>query len=161
VLLHLQIEEIFVTELVLAGILDELDPATLFGVLCAVTNELGRHVDRLYRLSREDRGLIQRLDQIRRSGPVTEAEEITRTAVVWDPDLLPLGRAWAEGRNLQEILAQISSRTDIAGDLITGFRRAKDLAGQLRDVWRQVPDRGDMLTALIRKVSRDEVEVLD
>ena len=72
-----------------------------------------------------------------------------------------MGRAWAEGKSLPELLVRISARTDIAGDLITGFRRAKDLAGQLRDVWKQDPAKAAMLSKLIRDVSRDEVEVLD
>ena len=161
ILQHLQIEEIFVTELVLSGILDELDPATLFGVLCALTNELGRHTERFYRLSRDDRRLVHRLQEIRGSRAVIEAEEIAEQEVNWDPDLLPLGRWWAEGKPLQELLQRVGSRTDIAGDLITGFRRAKDLAGQLRDVWRPAPGKAEMLSKLIREVSRDEVEVLD
>lgn len=49
----------------------------------------------------------------------------------------------------------------MSGDLITGFRRAKDLAGQLRDVYADVPDMAERLRALIGKVRRDEVEVVD
>ena len=55
----------------------------------------------------------------------------------------------------------IPGETDVSGDLITGFRRAKDLAGQLRDVYRDLPDRKEMLEDLIRRVRRDEVEVVD
>jgi superfamily II RNA helicase len=161
VLQHVQIEEFPVTELLLAGILDELGPDELFGVLCALTNELGRHVNRNFKLTRNDRRLIRRIEDIRSSHVVLEAEALTGTQSVWDPDLLPVGRAWAAGRSLQEILQMVSSTTDISGDLITGFRRAKDLAGQLRDVWREDPERVEMVTKLIRSVSRDEVEVLD
>jgi len=161
VLQYVQIEEIPVTELLLAGILDELGPADLFGVLCALTNELARHVDRCFSLAREDRRLIRRIEEVLGSPLVLEAEALAGTPPVWDPDLLPLGRAWADGRDLQEILQMVSSNTDISGDLITGFRRAKDLAGQLRDVWHQDPERVEMVTQLIRAVSRDEVEVVD
>ena len=79
----------------------------------------------------------------------------------FDPDLISLGRAWAEGDDLQELLLMIHSDTDVSGDLITGFRRAKDLAGQLRDAYREIPDMSERLTELIRKVRRDEVEVID
>ena len=54
----------------------------------------------------------------------------------------------------------IVNQTDISGDLISCFRRAKDLAGQLKAVYADVPDRRQMLTDLIRTVSRDEVEVV-
>jgi hypothetical protein len=75
--------------------------------------------------------------------------------------MIPLGRAWASGRSLQEILLMVQSNTDISGDLITGFRRAKDLVGQLKDVYADLPDRVDAMRRLIRAVSRDEVEVVD
>ncbi len=161
VLRCLQIEEILVTELVLSGVLEPLDPATLFGVLCSLTNELGRHTERFYKPTREDRILARQIDDIRRGKVVLEAEETSGLQVTWDPDLLPLGRWWAEGKSLQDLLSRLGSRTDIAGDLITGFRRAKDLAGQLRDVWSQDRDRAELMSKLIRTVSRDEVEVLD
>ena len=50
--------------------------------------------------------------------------------------------------------------TDLSGSLITGFRRAKDLISQLATVYRDLPDRHDALRDLVRKVSRDEVEVV-
>jgi len=161
VLRHLQISEIFVSELVLSGLLEDLEPAELFGVLCAMTNELPRRVSVDVRFTPSQRRLIRAIQDIRYSDAVVDAEELTDTEYDWDPDLLPLGKAWAEGRPLQEILEVIHSETDVAGDLITGFRRAKDLVSQLRDVYAQIPDRRDMLDQLIRTVSRDEVEVVD
>ena len=68
----------------------------------------------------------------------------------------------AEGRALGEILDQIISPTDISGSLVGAFRRAKDLAGQLRGVWQEEdPELASALRDLIRSVSRDEVEVVD
>jgi hypothetical protein len=58
-------------------------------------------------------------------------------------------------------MAHIDSATDISGTLIAGFRRAKDLCGQLRDaVHGSMPERAEQLTRVIRAVSRDEVEVV-
>jgi len=54
----------------------------------------------------------------------------------------------------------IITPTDISGDLVSCFRRAKDLAGQLRDVYSDMPDQVAMLRTLIKTVSRDEVEVV-
>lgn len=161
VLRHLQIAEIFVSELVLSGLLEDLDPAELFGVLCAMTNELPRRVTVDVRFTREQRGLIRQIQDIRYSDTVVNAEEITGVTYDWDPDLMPLGMAWAQGTPLQEILELIHSETDVSGDLISGFRRAKDLVSQLRDVYAQIPERRAALDALIRAVSRDEVEVVD
>lgn len=160
ILRHLQISEVFVTELVLDGVLEDLDPARLFGVLCGLTNELPRHVHARSRPTAEDRTLAHRIEQIRRSDRVADAAELSNEEPVWDPDVMLLGRRWAEGMALLGILELVESDTDVSGDLVTGFRRAKDLAGQLRDVYGDVPERVEMLSALLRRVSRDEVEVV-
>jgi len=161
VLKHLQISEMFVCEMVLQGILEELDPVQLFGVLCSVTNELPRKVQTNFRSRGDDRALARLIKQIRHSDLVLDAEEMSGVQYDFDPNLITLGRAWADGDSLQDILLMIHSETDVSGDLITGFRRAKDLAGQLRDVYRDMPERKQMLEALIRTVRRDEVEVVD
>ncbi len=162
ILQHLQISEIPMVELVLAGVLEDLPLPRLFGLLCSLTNELPRHCDRNFRMRPEDRALSGVVRQIVTSPAVLAAEELTGTTYGFDADLIHLGRAWAEGTKLPELLGMVRSETDISGDLITGFRRAKDLVGQLVDVYRaQDPDRADALRGLARTVSRDEVEVVD
>lgn len=161
VLRHLQIAEVFVAELVLSGILEDLTPVELFGVLCAMTNELPRRVFRNFRPTPQDKRLAREIRDIRYSDRVLDAEELSGVTYAWDPDLMILGRAWASGESLQDILMLVRSETDISGDLITGFRRAKDLAGQLKDVYADIPDRREAIEDMIRTVSRDEVEVVD
>jgi len=167
VLKHLQIAEIFVTELFLEGILDELDSPNLFGVLAGITNSLPRHARAAFRIEQEEREIARRIGDVRRSFPVEGAEELTGIEVDWDPDVMSLGRRWAQGVSLPEIVAQIHCETDISGDLITGFRRAKDLAAQLKDVYTDpdggssaFPERVTQLRRLVADVSRDEVEVV-
>ncbi len=160
VLRHVQIAEIFVTELFLEGLLEELDSPHLFGILAGITNSLPRHARAAFRIEPEERELARRVGRIRGSFPVVGAEELTGIEVDWDPDVMSLGRRWAEGISLQEIVAQIDCETDISGDLITGFRRAKDLASQLKDVYTDVPERVTQLRRLVAEVSRDEVEVV-
>ncbi|MEQ1502685.1 MAG: hypothetical protein ABMB14_10665, partial [Myxococcota bacterium] len=160
VLRHLQISEIFVTELVLSGILEDLPPSRLFGVLCGLTNELPRHVTPAFRIKPEDRTLARQIAEIRLSEPVSDAEALGGGEVVWDADVMHLGRAWAEGVSLLELVGSLHSDTDVSGDLVTGFRRAKDLVGQLREVYAEIPDRAASLAELARRVSRDEVEVV-
>ena len=160
VLMHLQISEMFVTELVLAGVLEDLTPPELFGVCCAVTNELGRHVRCHTRPSRHDKALAKQIAMVQGSAVVQDAGQLSGIEYAFDPDLMLLGRAWAMGKDLQEVMMMVESDTDIAGDLISGFRRAKDLVSQLRAVYASDPDRAETLHALQRSVSRDEVEVV-
>lgn len=160
VLMHLQIAEIFVTELVLEGIFEPLPPEDIFGVCCSVTNQLGRHVRCHARPGRTDKALAKDIARVQRSDVVLQASEIGDLEYEFDPDLLLLGRAWAKGDSLQDVLMMVHSDTDVSGDLISGFRRAKDLVSQLRAVYATDPERADTLLALQRRVSRDEVEVV-
>jgi len=160
VLMHLQISEILTTELVLSGVLETLTPEELFGVCCSITNELGRHVRCHARPSRYDKQLAREIAELVNGPVVGDAHELTESQPTFDPDLMLLGRAWAEGKPLQEVLLMVHSDTDVAGDLISGFRRAKDLVGQLKEVYKADPERYEMLHTLARSVARDEVEVV-
>lgn len=158
VLKDIQIQEVFTTEMVLAGIFEELSPSMLFGVLCGMVAELPRGVS--VPASRQHKRLGREVGHIRESDVVVTAEQLSGLQAGWDHQLIPIGKWWAEGRPLSEITYNIITPTDISGSLVGAFRRAKDLAGQLRDVWRDDKPRAEMLTTLIRSVSRDEVEVV-
>lgn len=160
VLQHIQISEILMTELVLSGLLEDLDPNTLFGAMCAITNDLGRHAEWGPRITRDDRRILHALRQHVDGPIVSEANEFTGDEETFGPELLPIGRKWAEGVPLQDILMDIRCDTDMSGGLITGFRRAKDLCSQLATVYVDLPERYEALRDLVRRVSRDEVEVV-
>ncbi|MDG1480053.1 MAG: DEAD/DEAH box helicase [Myxococcota bacterium] len=160
VLSHVQIQEMFTTELVLGGFFESMEIDVLFGVLCGMCSELPRGVG--VPESRKYKGLGRRIAQVQVSDVVTAAEELTGLPTTWDHQLIVIGQWWAQGRSLGEILERVVSPTDISGSLVGAFRRGKDLAGQLRDVWREEhPERAEALRDLIRSVSRDEVEVVD
>ncbi|MBK9643607.1 MAG: DEAD/DEAH box helicase [Deltaproteobacteria bacterium] len=161
VLRNLRIEEIFSTELVLSGVIEDMSPEQLFGILCAMTNSLPKGIQLRTNLQGELRSLAKRVNDVRYSPPVLKAEAITGLTTTWDPDVILFGHAWASGRSLKELQLLYWSQTDIAGQLVSGFRRAKDLVGQLRDVYHELPDRAAAFKALITRVSRDEVEVID
>ena len=160
VLRHVQIQEIFTTELFLSGVLEELPMPVLFGVLCGMCNELPKSVavDQI----RQYKGLIREVEGVARSDVVFGAAQLTRAPLVWDARMIPFGRWWAEGRSLNELLINVSSHTDVSGELVGAFRRARELGGQLKAVWADIdPGRASEVAALVRSVSRDEVEVVD
>ena len=159
VLMSLQIQEVFITELVLHGVLEDLEISELFGVLCGMCAELPRGVT--VPSARAHRALGRKIGKIRSSDIVVDAEQLSRLQVTWDHQMIPIGQWWAEGRSMEEIMLNVHSPADVSGSLVGAFRRAKDLASQLREVWREaVPERAEQLRDLIRSVSRDEVEVV-
>ena len=156
---HVQINEIFVVETFLSGMFDDMDDETLYGVCCGMCAELPRAART--RAARHDKGLIRQLDRIRESEIVLDGEELTGNRAQWDGQLIAFGRAWAQGRSLPELLEMVDSHTDIAGDLVGAFRRARDLVGQIRGLYSHDPERAERLLALTKRVKRDEVEVVD
>ncbi len=161
VLQHLQIAELFTAELVLSGIFEDLDPATLFGVLCGIVATLPRAAEPNFRPRKGDKALSRDIAKVLHGDVVTQADEIGGSQTTWTPDYIEIGRAWAEGKSFLDLQLLVVSSTDVSGDMVSALRRGKDLAKQLRDVYAEIPERVDMLSTLIRTVSRDEVEVVD
>jgi hypothetical protein len=160
VLRHVQISEIFTTELVLSGLLQEVEPALLFGVCCAMTTRFPKGVKYHRRPSGDCRRVASEVSRIRFSDVVRASEAITDTEVQWEPDLIPFGLAWAQGRSLQELNLTYWSQTDCSGQLISGFRRAKDLMSQMRHAVLDEEDLSSGLKKVIQGVMRDEVVVV-
>ena len=106
-------------------------------------------------------GYFDRLKLIYESDVVYQSQFVAQQDVVFVPPLMPLGEMWARGASLKTIVREIQNPTDLSGDIVGAFRRAKDLVGQLRSVYEEDEDRRAELTQLIRAVSRDEVEVID
>ncbi len=161
ILRHIKIEEIFLTELILAGCLEDLTPEELFGTMCGLVVELARSAR--VRKPSDDKwwAIFAQFNEIYESEVVGHAEDLVDSPTVFTPEVMPLGERWARGDSLNDILDDIQNPTDMSGDLVGAFRRAKDMIGQLRDVFFADVDRRKELTRLIRQVARDEVEVLD
>ena len=158
-LMHFQIQELFAAELFSQNMFDALSPSVLFGILSAMVVELPRSVR--VPESKKYRTLARSFAQIANSDFVVEGSQITGYPITWEPLMIPLGKAWAEGEYFGEVLLRVSSNTDVSGTLIGAFRRAKDLVIQLRHAWNEKPHKQRMLSDLLHKVSRDEVEVID
>jgi len=161
ILRHIQISEIFTTELVLEGLVEELPDDLLYGIFCGMTGNLPRDVRLAHKPHGEARGAIKAVEQVRKGPQVTGAEAILGQEVTFTPGLVHFGAAWVNGRTLEELALTFWAKTDISGNLVGCFRRAKDLCQQVSEVYRdQEPATFERLRALARRVSRDEVEVV-
>ena len=161
ILSHIKIEEIFVTELIVGGVFEELTADEIFGIMVGLVQSLPRRAKVYMPENEKWFELFDKIDKIHSGAAVQGAEELMDQQTTYTPELMPLGERWAKGDSLAEILDDIRCRTDLAGDLVGGFRRAKDLVSQIRQVHRDDEDRWLELTELLRKVTRDEVRVLD
>ena len=161
ILRHIKFEELFLTELIVEGVLEGREMNELFGILCGLVHSLPRkaHVQK----PEDDKwwGIFGEVNAIYESSVVQDAEGLTGESPTYTPEMMPLGERWADGETLSEILELIDNPTDLSGGLVGAFRRAKDLASQLRQVHGDDRHKRRDLSKLIRRVSRDEVQVLD
>ncbi|MEZ4462903.1 MAG: hypothetical protein R3E66_24880 [bacterium] len=161
ILKKIQFEEIFITELMLCGVLEDLSPEELFGVMTGLVQTLPRTA----RVDKPDDdkwwGIFDEIRAVFESQIVVDAQKIVGTEYTFTPQLMSLGEAWANGKPLSELIGMISNPTDLSGDLVGAFRRAKDLVGQIRDVYEDDAEKRKELTRVLRAVTRDEVEVID
>ncbi len=156
----LQIEEVFMTELIMAGVFEDLSPEETFGLCAGLVQELPRQTSVRAHLPQ---GLEERIPMIISAFEgeiVGDAMELAGGDPRCDPEMMALGCLWAEGEELGKLMRRVRSRTDISGDLVGAFRRAKDLVGQLRLVFWEDEPRRRALADVIRAVSRDEVEAV-
>jgi hypothetical protein len=133
----------------------------LFGVFCVLSHSFGRTTTVRERPRGEDAKLARELRRIRFGDVVKACEESTGQPVTFTPEMIPFGRAWYEGRSLNELMLMIESPTDVSGDLVSAFRRAKDMSMQMRRVFEHDEAMIERLKDVAKTVSRDEVEVVD
>ena len=149
-------EEIFLTELILKGVLEELSPSQLYGAMCGLVQTLPRSA-RVRQPPEEWDAIVAKIVDVYRAEVVQGAAALTNTEAVLTPEVMYLGQMWAEGEELSELMAEIDCPTDLSGDIVGALRRAKDLISQLRGIYRDDPFRARALSALMREVTRDEV----
>lgn len=159
VLQKIKMEEIFLTELLMSGVLEDLEPDELYGVMCGLVQTLPRSA-RVAHGGAKWRDIHGRIFSIYQSDVVQGAALLTDTEVVCTPEVMPLGERWAKGESLPELMKEINNPTDLSGDLVGALRRAKDLISQIRAVYIEDDERRKMLSELMRRVTRDEVEVV-
>ncbi len=157
VLKQIKMEEIFLTELVMSGILEDLSPEELYGVMCGLVQTLPRSARVAMPPEKWD-GIINKVFDIYHTDVVQGAATLTNTEVVLTPAVMHLAERWAEGDSLTNIMQDIDCPTDLSGDLVGALRRAKDLISQLRAVYSEDNWKKKQLGDLLRKVTRDEVE---
>ncbi len=156
----LQIEEIFITELIMAGVFESLSPEETFGLCAGLVQELPRKTFVHAELPPELEDRIEIITKIIAGDIVVAAKALAGGEPHCDPDMMALGCMWADGMDLAAIMRHVRSETDVSGDLVGAFRRAKDLVGQLRLVFWEDEPRQKALKAIMVAVSRDEVEAV-
>ncbi|MBT9155515.1 MAG: putative helicase HelY [Firmicutes bacterium] len=146
---QIYIQELLITELIFAGMLEDLAEPEIVALLLGVDYPW-RKFDTV--LPCEDLKLHRWWSFINRfAGERTQAQEVVYTSY-----LAPIGYLWAKGEDLTTILDQCNLDE---GDIVALLRREIDLLRQMRHALREVPHLAAKLTRCINLIDRDLVKV--
>ena len=144
--------DLLVTEAIRAGLLDELDPAAMAGMVSTFTYEArgpGRAPEPWFPSTKVKRRWAD-LDRLARE--LNEAEDEAGLPLMRrpDPGFFPLAYGWAAGEELSEVIAE----EDVTGgDFVRNVK-------QLIDLLRQLGQAGPMVEPATAKAARDAADRL-
>jgi superfamily II RNA helicase len=152
---HLHIQELLVAELILDGVLDDLDVYHLSALLCCIGQSDKRRGDARPPMVPLDRALVRRIRNILRKIRDAGAERVESIELNFDYAIV--GLMWCQGADFSELLS-ISNLDE--GDIISCFRQTIDLIKQLKDVYQADQKMIQHLNVCIDIMDRDVVRVV-
>ena len=147
--LHLHIQEIFVTELVFSGLIDDLPADVVAGILAGIDYVPGR------------REYVQvppyDFDQVNKLRAELMEMGMPQEYMVWSPVPGYLAYAWYNGKDFNHLLENSSLQE---GDLVSVIRREIDLLRQMEKAAEGNLPLVEKLRGIRRTLDRDQVAVL-
>ncbi len=150
--------ELFLSEIMLSGILDELTPAELASVICSVTtedvrNEMYSHLP----LSKNVRKTLNKIKDIRRKLDKIQTEYHIEDNMYINSYYSALIELWVAGEDWEEIINQAGDVGE--GDIVRCFKRVVDVLRQFTTI-DNVPE-SLVYTAreAIDKISREPIDI--
>ncbi len=147
--LHLHIQEIFVTELVFSGLIEDLPPDVVAGILAGIDFVPGR------------RDYVQpppyNFDDINRLRAELLGLGVPENYIVWSPVPGYISYAWYNGKDFSHLLENCSLQE---GDIVSIIRREIDLLRQMEKAAHDNTALLEKIRGIRRTLDRDQVAVL-
>ena len=149
--------ELFVSEILLSGILDDLTPSQLSAVICAViTEDLRGDIFVPQPLSKETRKALNQLKNVRKKIAIVQREHDIDTEMYINSYYSPLIEMWAEGCTWEEI-TEMSQSSE--GDIVRIFKRTIDILRQISAAPYINPQLNDTAKQAIKAILREPIDV--
>lgn len=121
--------ELFFAEIILSGLLDDLEPSELAGVLCAIiTEDVRKDCYIKFKVSKTTRKTLDDVYQILRRLNKVQKQYGVSDPLNLNPFYSPIIEHWVNGGDWDEMMASLELAE---GDLIRIFKRTVDLLRQL------------------------------
>lgn len=148
--------ELFVAEIIFSGVLEELTPAQLAAVVCAITTEDLRIDIPYLPISEPVRKTLNKIRNIRRKVEKVQLKHSVEAQMYINPYFSSLIELWVEGANWETITEQVDMGE---GDIVRSFKRVVDVLRQFTTI-ANVPE-ALVFTAreAVTKILREPVDV--
>ena len=121
--------ELFLSEIILKGILDDLEPYELASVICAiVTEDLRSDVYPNQPISKNTRKALNKIKEIRKKIAILQRDYDINTEMYINSYYSPLMEQWVMGTPWEDVAKQVDSSE---GDIVRIFKRTVDVLRQL------------------------------
>lgn len=149
--------ELFLSEIILKGILDELQPYELASVICAlITEDLRTDVYPNQPISRNTRKALNRIKEVRKKIAILQRDYDINTEMYINSYYSPLMEQWVLGTPWEDISKQVDSSE---GDIVRIFKRTVDVLRQLTILPNLSEDLKQNAKAAITGILKEPVDV--
>lgn len=149
--------ELFLSEIILRGILDELQPYELASVICAlITEDLRTDVYPNQPISRNTRKALNRIKEVRKKIAILQRDYDINTEMYINSYYSPLMEQWVLGTPWEDISKQVDSSE---GDIVRIFKRTVDVLRQLTILPNLSEDLKQNAKAAITGILKEPVDV--
>lgn len=149
--------ELYIAEMLLSGILDELTPAQLSAVVCAViTEDLRGDVFPSQPLSHPTRKALNQLKNVRKKIAVVQRDYDIDTEMYINSYYSPLIEMWVEGMSWEELTGMTQSSE---GDVVRVFKRTIDILRQIANAQYVNPQLNETAKNAIKAILKEPIDV--
>ncbi len=149
--------ELYIAEMLLSGILDELTPAQLSAVVCAViTEDLRGDVFPSQPLSHPTRKVLNQLKNVRKKIAVVQRDYDIDTEMYINSYYSPLIEMWVEGMSWEELTGMTQSSE---GDVVRVFKRTIDILRQIANAQYINPQLNETAKNAIKAILKEPIDV--
>ena len=148
--------ELYIAEILLSGVLDDLSPSQLSAVICAViTEDLRGDVFPTQSISKETRKTLNQIKNIRKKIAVIQRDYDIDTEMYINSFYSPLIEMWVEGTSWEDISEMTESSE---GDVVRIFKRTIDVLRQIANAQYINPQLNDTAKEAVKAILREPVD---
>lgn len=149
--------ELYIAEMLLSGILDDLTPAQLSAVVCAViTEDLRGDVFPSQPLSHPTRKALNQLKNVRKKIAIVQRDYDIDTEMYINSYYSPLIEMWVEGLSWEELTGMTQSSE---GDVVRVFKRTIDILRQIANAQYINPQLNETAKEAIKAILKEPIDV--